>query len=153
MSTRPTLLLPLLFAIACAGPGYRVPAPPAGWQRLGAEGDSFAYHNAGGGTMAANVTCDSGEDVPLDVFTNHLLFGIEQRQERARTPITVDGRGALRTRIDGRLDGVPVALELVVLKKDGCVYDLFLIAPPGALTAHQPAFDRFLAGFAQVAKR
>ena len=30
------------------------------------------------------------------------------------------------------LDGVPMAYDIFVLKKDGCVYDLVYVAPPDA---------------------
>jgi hypothetical protein len=140
-------LLPLVLACGCAAPRYRVTPPAAGWQRVGTPGDSVAFSHPAGGTMAAHATCQDAEDVPLDVLTNHLLFGVEQRRERSRVPTTVSGRGALRTRLTGTLDGVPVGLDLVVLKKDGCTYDLLLIAAPGTIAARQPEFERFVAGF------
>ena len=147
-------LLGLLLAGACSGaPPYRVVSPSASWQRLPDAGDRVAFHHDGGGTIAANATCDKADDVPLDVLTNHLLFGIDDRREQTRTPITIDGRAALRTRLDGKLDGVPVALELVVLKKDGCTYDLLLIASPGAFAQREPEFTRFVAGFSQGSGR
>jgi len=148
-----TWLIPLGLACGCAAPRYRVAEPPAAWQRIGSTGDSLAFHHPAGGVIAANATCDDREDVPLDVLTNHLLFGIEQRRERPRTPLTVDGRGALRTRLSGTLDGVPVALDLVVLKKDGCVYDLLLVAGPAQVAAREPEFERFVAGFSTKAPR
>jgi hypothetical protein len=143
-------LLGLMLATACGGaPSYLVVSPSASWQRLPDAGDRVAFHHTDGGTLAVNATCDKADDVPLHVLTNHLLFGIDDRREQTRTPITVDGRAALRTRLEGRLDGVQVELELVVLKKDGCTYDLLLIARPGSFALREPEFARFVAGFSQ----
>ena len=36
---------------------------------------------------------------------------------------------------------------IVVLKKDGCVYDFVWIAPPAAAPAAEQSFDRFVGGF------
>ncbi|HEY0710327.1 MAG TPA: hypothetical protein VGG33_26195, partial [Polyangia bacterium] len=73
---------------------------------------------------------------------------VEGRRELARARLPIDGRAALRTRLQGSLDGVPIDLDLVVLKKDGCTYDLQLATSPRDFSARQPDFDRFLSAFA-----
>jgi len=151
---RAVSLAVLVGLIACAG------APPAtlrtgvgalspAWTRISAGGASIALHHADGGVIAANVACDrSDEDAPLDVLVNHLLFQLEAPVERGRERIVLDGRAATRARISVRLDGVPVELELVVLKKDGCVVDAQLVADARRLAARQADFDRFVTGLA-----
>jgi hypothetical protein len=131
---------------------FRVGALPDGWRRVspGVGGGAVAFHHAAGGTIAAGASCDRSDDAPLDVLTNHLLIGVEGRRDLAREELTLDGRAALRTRVEGRVDGVPVGFDLVVVRKDGCTYDLHLVAGPAAADARRPDFDRFLAGFATV---
>lgn len=133
----------LVAACGAAVPAHRALLPPP-WRPV-RTGARAAWRHADGGTIAANATCGDADDVPLDVLTNHLLFGIEDKRERGRLPLQLAGRAGLRTRLDGTLDGVRVALDLVVLKKDGCTFDLMLIAPPG--TRREPDFDRFVASF------
>lgn len=158
------LLLGLLFALgACAssgrfvdwsyrrgGIGYRVGELPATWTRSSAQGADLAFRRKDGGTIVVNSSCKGGEDVPLIVLTNHLLFGIEAQTEHVRTELTLDGRAALRTRLGGEVDGVHVELDLVVLKKDGCVYDLQLIAAAAQLARCQDDFDALVKGFATL---
>jgi hypothetical protein len=48
--------------------------------------------------------------------------------------------------VRARLDGVPLGLDLVVLRKDGCVVDAALVAAPEKIAAREADFDRFLAG-------
>ena len=165
-STRPLTLLELILlgsAIAlsaCAASGrfvdqiyrraevsYRVAPLPASWTRTSSKGADLAFRRAEGGTIAITSLCKGGEDVPLDVLTNHLLFGIEAQNEHGRTPFTLDGRAALRTRLGGEVDGVSMELDLVVMKKDGCTYDLQLIASPQQLPRCQADFDAFVQGF------
>ncbi len=132
---------------------YRVGALGSQWRRIHVTGGQLAFHHDQGGTISAAATCEGPDhDAPLDVLTNHLLFGVEHRVERSRSAGTLDGRAALRTRADGTLDGVPIALDLVVLERDGCIYDLQLIAGPTAINARRPDFDRFLDGFGRVKK-
>lgn len=126
---------------------YRVGALPAEWQLFHARGADVAFHNRRGGTLAASAQCPSGEDVPLDVLTNHLLFGFESQVVLHRAVPTVDGRQALQTHLRGEFDGVPIELELVVLKKDGCTYDLQLIASPSQFASRQRDFAAFVRGF------
>ena len=148
------LALALALAASCAAqPRARVGTLPADWQRIRDDGGSIAFHHARGGTIVSATSCGDGDDVPLDVLTHHLLLGIEGRHERARQELVLDGRAALRTRIDATIDGVAVALDLVVLKKDGCTIDLYLVAPPLAYDERRADFDRFVAGAVEVSRR
>lgn len=146
--------------LACAGAGqfinnvysrgrvtYRVGALPVNWQLRHGKGADVVFLHRGGGTIAASAQCPSGEDVPLDVLTNHLLFGFESQQQLGRVLFTLDGRQALRTHLRGEFDGVPIELGLVVLKKDGCTYDLQLITAPDQFASRQRDFDAFVQGF------
>lgn len=126
---------------------YRVGPLPATWQRIRSQGANLAFRHDQGGTIVVNGQCPAQDDAPLSVLTNHLLFGLSARRETSRETQTLDGREALRTQVSGQLDGVHVALDLVVLKKDGCLYDLQLISGPDHFAARQPDFTAFLAGF------
>jgi hypothetical protein len=130
---------------------FRIGALPRAWQpaRIGGP---LAFHHHEGGSISAHGSCEGSDDVPLDVLTNHLVIGLESRRELERRHIVVDGRAALRTRFDAALDGVPVALDFVVLKKDGCVYDLTLVTQRERFDVRVPDFDGFVNGFAVEAR-
>lgn len=132
---------------------YRVGTLPEGWTRSRSHGANLAFHHAQGGMLIVNGECPLQGDAPLDVLTNHLLFGVTAQKEIARTLFSLDGREALRTHLTGQLDGVPIELSLVVLKKDGCLYDFQLIAGPQQFAAREPAFHAFVAGFASEVRR
>lgn len=152
-------VVPLLALSACAAPSfqnnvyrngrvaYRIGELGEDWRRVLVQGGQLAFHHRDGGTISVAGWCKDLEDVPLDVLTNHLLFGVEvSREERER--ITLDGRAALRTLVRGELDGVPIAMETVVSKKDGCTYDLQLIAGLSSFEKRQDDFERLVVGFA-----
>ena len=56
-------------------------------------------------------------------------------------------REALRTVVEVKLDGVPMVLDLWVLKRDGCLFDLSYAAPATRFAEGAADFGRFVAGF------
>jgi hypothetical protein len=132
---------------------YRIGSLDSAWTRFDLSGSNLAFRHQAGGSILVNATCEGIKDVPLEVLVNQALFGIEQKHELGRDPFTLDGRAALRARLSGSLDGVPVAMDLVVLKKDECTYDLELVCAQGAFPERDQEFWRFVQGFQQLPVR
>jgi hypothetical protein len=129
---------------------YRIGPLPRGWTRVDGAGD-VAFHHAGrGAIILASSVCGKERDAPLQVLANTLLMGFGTTRFEGQALVRLDGREALRTRARATLDGVPVHLDALVLKKDGCIYDLVLAAPPGRAAEGEPDFERFVAGFATL---
>ncbi len=125
---------------------YRV-GPRAGFERVEVEDNDLAFFNRHLGTITINSTCSEYEDVPQDALLNHLLFGTRERNFRVDEVLTLDGRGAKHVVVDVELDGVPLTLEIYLVKKDGCVYDLSHVSARSAPAEGQHAFRSFVAGF------
>ncbi len=105
-----------------------------------------------GDILAVNATCADHGDPPLEVLTTHLLFGFADHELLDRRTESLDGREALRSKYHAKLDGVPIELELVVLKKNGCVHDFTFIAPLATASAERhEAFDALVHRFHQEA--
>ncbi len=132
---------------------YRVGRLSGEWRRSQVPGANLAFVSPWGGTIFVNATCTDLKDLSLDVLTNQELFGVERQRELRREVLTLDGRAALRTRLTGTLDGVPVAMELVVLKKDGCTYDFGLVAPMEVFAAREADFSALVSGFHQLERK
>ncbi|ATB44698.1 hypothetical protein [Corallococcus macrosporus] len=127
---------------------YRIGTLPAYWKQVWLEDNDLAFAEEGTGrALSVNATCKGHDDPSLEVLTRHLLAGFTDRQALAEQRIPMDGREALRSRYLARMDGVPVRLELVVLKKDNCVFDFTYVSPPGLADARMADFDALLAGF------
>lgn len=129
---------------------YRVGWLPPDWRRIHVKNEDLAFAHPDGGTIFAHATCERVEDAPLDVLANHMLFDIEIDREVSRTEMTLDGRKALRSTVIGELDGVPIEIDLVVLRKNGCVYDLGLIADRDTFPKRLADFDVFVHGFERL---
>jgi len=129
---------------------YRIGSLDPAWIRFSLSGSNLAFRHPGGGSIVVNSTCRGIKDLPLDVLVNQSLFGVEQKREFSRQTFTLDGRLALRVRLSGAMDGVPVDMDLVVLKKDDCTYDLQLVAGEAVFPDRDSDFWAFVQGFEQL---
>ncbi|WP_373048513.1 hypothetical protein [Vulgatibacter sp.] len=160
MARRLAVLTLALTATACGGGGtlrdgtfrdaeasYRLGALPDSWERVAFSDNDLAWTDGAGRVIAVNALCDGHGDPSLKVLTDHLLLGFEEREILEREQMEIAGRGALRTRANARLDGVPVEMELTLLKKGGCVYDLIYTAPPGTFGVRAADYRALVQGF------
>lgn len=131
---------------------YRLALPSAdAWRPVGfAENDLAWSARQSAHLLSANAVCEDHGDPSLEVLTNHLVFGFTERELKDRKALSLDGRDALDSRYEVKLDGVPVELRLVVLKKNGCVHDFAYVAPLGRYEDKAKDFERLVEGFAQV---
>ena len=147
--------------IACAGPSwdgqvyrddslaFRAGKLPPGWRKLDDDNSLLTFRDAQHDLLiSVNGRCGKdGDDVPLEALTQHLFVYFTERQIGDQRRVSLDGREAMRTVLSARLDGVARRFVVYVLKKNGCVYDFILIAPPSLDAASIAQFDQFVAGF------
>ena len=126
---------------------YRVGGLDRRFEQVEVGDNDLAWYSRGLGTISVNSTCSDYEDVPSVALMNHLLFGTSERRYRLEETTTLDGRGALHVVADVELDGVPVSLDIYVLKKDGCVYDLSHICARDVFEHARPLFAAFVSQF------
>ncbi|MEO7330685.1 MAG: hypothetical protein ABI193_19070 [Minicystis sp.] len=131
---------------------FRVGTPPERWRRIDISYAALAFRDeAADATIAVNARCGvDGEDVPLAALTQHLFLAFTEREIVEQTVVPFDGREAMHSRVSAKLDGVPKNFDVWILKKDGCVYDLYLISDPSRHAVDAADFDRFVHGFATV---
>lgn len=129
---------------------YRVGALPSTWRAIDVPEGQVSFHDArSGATILALAECRRG-DAPLAARRGHLLIGWTERKLEREERFNLDGREALRTRLRASLDGVPRALEIVVVKKDTCSFDFVYSAPLAQREAGRADFDAFVRGFAKL---
>jgi hypothetical protein len=126
---------------------YRVGALPGAWKPVSADGNDLAFHSRGMGTISVNSTCREYDDVPLSALVNHLLFDTTERRILVEETVTLVGRGARHVVVNLELDGVPLQIELYVLRKDGCVFDLSHVRARATDAAARQTFLAFVQRF------
>lgn len=122
---------------------------PADWKKTDVKGMAVAYYHEGyGATAGVAPVCEGISDYSLESLAQQELIGIEQRETVEQTRVTVDGRDAIDWVVKGSVDGVTVKVNLVVFRKDGCVYDLNLVSRPDSFEKAREDFRSFVSGFA-----
>jgi len=102
-------------------------------------------------TIAVNGRCGKdADDVPLQSLTQHLFLQFTERQIQDQHLIQLAGREALHTELVAKLDGIQKYFIVIVLKKNGCVYDFLYVAraKPGAQA--RATFQDFVSGFSTL---
>ena len=62
--------------------------------------------------------------------------------------LPLDRREAMHAIVEAKLDGVPMMLDLFVLKKDECLYDFSYVAPPSTFERARAEYEQFVTAFA-----
>lgn len=128
---------------------FQLPERPPGWRRVEVDDASLAFRDdEHAASILLNARCLSADDrTPLVALTNHLLIGATEREYIAQSPEPFDGREALHTKLKAKWDGVPMFIDVFVLSKDGCVYDLVYFGAPNGYEGGAASFERFARGF------
>jgi hypothetical protein len=128
---------------------YRFGLPGEGWapaRRL--QDVQVAWRNASiQGVIGIHSQCEEHGDSSLEEFTDHLRIDWTNWRVVEQENTRLIGRAALRTVVVAELDGMEFAHEIVVVKKDGCLFDLRYSAPPESFPRGRAAFARVVAGF------
>ena len=153
----PVVVAMLACTLACSGKNAITgralefthgPLPDA-WKKTDVKGLAVAYYHEGyGATAGIAPVCEGISDYTLESLAQQELVGFEQRETVEETRVTVDGREAIDWVVKGSVDGVVMQVNLVVFRKDGCVYDLNLVSRPDSFEEARADFRAFVGGFA-----
>ena len=122
---------------------YSVESPGEGWTEIAVENTNVAWlHEPTASAILVNSHCEGVEDAALDVLTRHLTVGMTDRQVLEEKRFTKSKREALETVVSARIDGVERKMVILVLKKDGCVYDVVYTAHPARFEKARPGYER-----------
>ena len=124
---------------------------PESWERIDIPENDVAWHDrTTDAVIHVDHSCAAGQDVPLPSLVQHLLIGFTDREYVSEDNVPFDAREARHAVVRARLDGVAMMVELYVLKKDGCVFDIGIAATPARFDQTRASFDAFAHGFGTV---
>lgn len=131
---------------------FRVGAVPPDWHPIEATGSLVAFRDdSAPAYIAVGGRCGKdGDDVPLEALTHHLFLDFTEREVENQVKVELDGREALHTELTAKLDGVTRRLTVFVMKKNGCVYDFWHVAPPAVPADSRRQFVAFVQGFSTI---
>ncbi len=82
------------------------------------------------------------QDVPLNALTAQLTIGMSDQTLIEQKKIQFQDREAMVTTFELRVEGVKQKMRTLVLKKDGCVFDVVMSTPPEAFEKRLPDFEK-----------
>lgn len=128
---------------------YQVGELPPLWQRFKLGKALVAFRNDPlQSTISTDSFCDQAyNDSSLKNLTRHLFAGLHDLKVIQEKPFMLDDRGALRTLIKAKLDGLSVMVDIVIVKKNWCLFDFYLVSAPEKYLEASKAFETFFEGF------
>jgi len=113
------------------------------------EVSDVAFQRIGSSSIIAlNSACRTrleADEKSLRDLTHELLLGISEVTQRVEQNLTIQSTPALRTSLQGRINGNPISMRTLVLRRNSCVYDLLYMAPPAKFVQDESDFDKFVA--------
>jgi hypothetical protein len=128
---------------------FQVGTVPSSWRAVDVTNASLAYRDdPHGASILLNARCHRPDEAtPLVALTNHLFIGATARDVVSQGTEPFDGRETLHTKMRATWDGVPIAFDVYVAKKDGCIYDFVYMGDPAAYEEGRHDFETFVKGF------
>lgn len=125
---------------------YSAPSAPFSILESGAA-DKAWLSGQTGNTISYLSDCAAKVDPELDQILDDTAQILESPAITERSSLQFNGRAARAALVDGKMDGVPVRLKLLVFKKNDCSYTISYTAKPSTFAAEITAFERFVTEF------
>lgn len=128
---------------------YSVGILPKGWERLDNKARAISFYNKDlRSSISTDAFCGEGvEAQKIYSLGGEMMTAVEKRNTLSETEFELDGRGALRRVVAGSLDGVPVIVDLVVVRKNGCVFDFYAVGEGEISNEVETEFEMFFGAF------
>ncbi|MCB0412192.1 MAG: hypothetical protein KDD22_06670 [Bdellovibrionales bacterium] len=129
-----------------SGIKYSEPADPFDDQNLPYVDEAWTNPKTGN-TISFLSDCNSSTDPSLKDLRDSTLSGLKSLNLQSSEEITYNGRAGLRSLATGSLDGVDSKVDLLVFKKNNCIYFLTYTGVPLQFNVDHMEFERFVKEF------
>ena len=108
---------------------YKVGKLPQGWERMHASSKAISFYNKSyDSSITTDVFCGREfSDRPLEVLAGEFASALANKKVIFTDNIMLSERGALRLSVSGKMDGVDVGMDIVVVKRNGCNFDFVAV--------------------------
>lgn len=107
-----------------------------------------AWKNPRNGNVISFLSdCKDPSDPPLDNVVAGVLAGLNELNIESRETVTQQGREGRRVTAHGKVDGVASSIELLVYKRNQCIYVLTYVGVKSSFPENRGEFAKFIQGF------
>lgn len=123
-------------------------APPDPFQAEERTDVDAAWKNKKNGNVISFLSdCKDPSDPPLDQIVSGVMSGLSEIKYESEDSPLVQEREGRRVLASGKVDGVPTQIDLLVFKRNHCIYVLSYVGVKKAFAADREHFNRFVQGF------
>lgn len=128
--------------------GVHVNEPARPFERQSRDDVDAAFKNPRNGNVISYLSdCKDPSDPPLDNIVAGVLAGLTDLKTEQREETSMLGREARRVQASGKVDGVPSAIDLIVFKRNQCIYILSYVGVKSSFAENRSDFVKFIEGF------
>lgn len=127
---------------------YKLREPQAPFVKMTNEQADQAWQSSqSGNTIAVLSECSEQKDPSLLTLESETIQALTNYQVISSESFQFQDRGARRSLVEGTVDGIPVRMDVVVVKKNACSYTLTYMGRANGFEKDRSAFEQFLMGF------
>lgn len=127
------------------GKQYEIRFKEAGWKLLtNDERSDYVFENNDGRILLSNSFCGEFQDQELEYLANKTFKSVGTFESEKAFYTTLHDREAFRLQGKGKVDGVPVGLQILNTRRNNCYFDFVSILPEKFQGSDPALFDRFL---------
>lgn len=128
--------------------GVRIFEPERPFEKQSRDDVDAAFKNPRNGNVISYLSdCKDPSDPPLDNIVAGVLAGLTHLKTEHREETEMLGREARRVQASGKVDGVPSAIDLLVFKRNQCIYILSYVGVKSVFDQNRADFSKFIEGF------
>lgn len=122
-------------------------APNGSFKSISNPNADQAWQNEKTGNTISFLSECPPPDSSLEGMTEEFTGILKSKQIKSTKEDFFNGREALHTWTEGKLDGIPMKVHSLVYKRNGCSFLLTLVGRTKVFDQDQAEFDRFLQSF------
>lgn len=111
------------------------------------QADAAWQNSSNGNSISYLSTCNESSDPSLENATQEMISVLGDTKTLSQKSYMFDGRAALDTEAEAKVEGVPTKMRTLVYKKNGCLYTLSFLGVSKNFDQDQKYFDGFVKGF------
>ncbi|MEI8348308.1 MAG: hypothetical protein WCG27_12635 [Pseudomonadota bacterium] len=124
-----SLFVPTLTPAEQKSKTYSVKFTSTDWEKIPPNSSDLALKNKKSSSVIfLNTTCQKYNDADLSHLSDNILSGIEKLQILKKEEVSFSGRKGVKVTASGIMDGLPIFLDFLSVRKSMCLYDFVLIS-------------------------
>lgn len=128
--------------------GVKFETPGGDFQKAARDDVDMAWRNPKNGNVISYLSdCQDVTDPSLDSIVQGVMSSLYNMNIDSNESPTIQGREARRVLASGKVDGVPSKIDLLVFKRNQCIYILTYVGVAKEFGANRGEFDKFVQGF------